>query len=186
MIQPIEHRCLPRPQGRCLTCGEPIPPPSYCGVCGESILTPHVCRPQPIPHTCGGRVASRRCLACGQPLTEARFCMTCGADITPSHRCSAAPITHVPRPDPVHICPTLELPRCPQCGVLMPAWVFCAHCGVDITPLHVCAPQLLAHVCSPLVTMPQRCSHCGELLPSPQHCTRCGADITPNHTCART
>lgn len=104
--------------------------------------------------------------------------------MTPSHRCQAAPPTEVPRPDPVHICPALKLPRCAQCDALLPALAFCERCGAEITPSHVCAPRVEPHVCPPHLTMPRRCSHCGEPLPAPRHCAHCGADVTLAHVCA--
>gem|GEM_PF-898736 len=178
-----EHRCLPRPERRCLACGDPIAPPIFCEVCGEDISAPHRCSPHPLDHVCSPVAASRRCVACDQPLPETRYCPTCGAELVSLHQCTAAPIPHVPRPDPIHICPALELQRCLQCGNLMPALVFCEKCGMDITPPHACPPRAERHVCPPLATMPRRCGRCGELLPARQHCIRCGADTTPSHIC---
>lgn len=180
-----EHRCLPLAAHSCPTCGELINPPVFCGICGENITPQHRCAPRPMPHVCRKLASPGLCLACGQPLPTARFCKTCGAEITPSHRCSAAPITHVPKPDPIHRCPSLVLPHCPQCGVLMPAMELCELCGMEITPLHTCALPQAVHVCSPLVTMPRRCPRCGEPMAAAQHCTQCGADITPVHACAQ-
>lgn len=185
MQQPAErqHQCLPLTAQPCPHCGERLEPPVYCGTCGEDISPAHVCQPHPLPHVCANAVPVGRCLACGESLPESRYCTTCGAVITPSHRCSAAPPTHVHRADPVHVCPSMKLRRCPDCGELLPALVYCEHCGVDITPPHVCQPKAAPHICPPHLMMPRRCSHCGELMSSPQHCTRCGADITPVHQC---
>lgn len=185
MDRSTEHHCLPRPAQPCPYCGEMLPPPVFCEICGANILPQHVCSPHPLPHVCADRPTPGLCLACGEELPARRFCATCGAEITPSHRCSAAPPTHIHRPDPIHTCPSLKLPRCDRCGELMPAMRFCETCGVEITPPHICTPQPEAHTCPPVVTMPHRCSTCGELLPKPRHCTQCGADITPQHTCAR-
>lgn len=179
-----EHHCLPRPARFCSTCGETISPPVFCGICGEDTTPLHVCVPRPLPHMCGTLPTRGSCLACGQPLPEAIFCTTCGADITPSHRCSAAPPTAIPRPDPLHRCPALELQYCDHCGDLLPAMTFCAYCGVEITAVHTCPPQPETHVCPPLAKMPRRCSKCGEVLPAQQHCIQCGKDITADHLCA--
>lgn len=179
-----QHQCLPRAAAPCPHCGEMLGAPAYCETCGADITPRHVCQPRPLPHLCAEKPAVGRCLACGEALPAAHFCKTCGADITPSHRCPAAPPTHVHRADPVHVCPSLKLSRCPDCGEYLPALVYCEDCGVDITPPHVCAPPVEAHGCPPHLTMPRRCSHCGELLPAPRHCAHCGADITPGHVCA--
>ncbi len=183
MEQPVQHHCLPRSARPCPQCGEMIPPPMFCETCGTDISPVHVCAPRPLPHICPPAPPPGRCLACGEPLPARRFCTTCGAEITPSHRCKAVLSITVPRPDPLHICPVLEIQRCQQCGQIMPALRFCEQCGMDITPPHICRPPQQAHTCPPYLTIPRRCPHCGELLPKPQHCTRCGADITPAHIC---
>ncbi len=183
MERAIEHRCLPRPAYSCPHCGDSVPAPQFCKVCGADISPVHQCLPRPLPHVCPPAPLRGRCLACGEPPPTPRFCVTCGADITPSHRCKAAPPTQVPRPDPLHICPALKLDRCPHCGELLPGRTYCAQCGMDITPPHVCRPVSQVHICPPYLTMPRRCSHCGETLPAPKHCAQCGADITPEHVC---
>jgi rRNA maturation endonuclease Nob1 len=183
MEQPVQHHCLPRPAHSCPQCGEMIPPPTFCETCGADVSSVHVCMPRPLPHICPPAPPPGRCLACGEPLPVRRFCTTCGEEITPSHRCKATLSITVPRPDPLHICPALEIQRCQQCGQIMPPLRFCERCGMDITPPHVCLPPPQTHVCPPYLTMPRRCSHCGELLPKPRHCTQCGADITPKHVC---
>lgn len=179
----VDHHCLPRPAPSCPMCGERLSAPVHCGICGADITPAHVCQPHPLPHVCGTPPTPGRCVACGESYPARQFCATCGADITPSHRCRAAPPTQVPRPDPIHRCPALELPRCPACGALLPAMQFCVRCGVEITPVHTCARQQAAHICPPVVTMPRRCPSCGEIKPASQHCTQCGADITPEHVC---
>jgi hypothetical protein len=186
MVEPATHHCLPRAAERCLVCGEDCPRPTFCERCGEDVTPPHVCQPHPLPHHCPPAPSPGQCLQCRLPLPKPVFCTTCGADITPGHRCRAAPPTHVHRADPVHICPsTSTLPRCPDCGLLLPPKAFCAHCGMETTPPHVCAAPPPTHVCPPLVTMPRRCSHCGELMPARRFCPLCGADLTPEHVCQR-
>jgi predicted amidophosphoribosyltransferase len=88
----------------------------------------------------------------------------------------------VHRADPVHVCPVLDVPKCGQCGALLPR-TYCERCGMDITSPHVCPPEEEAHVCPPVATMPRRCSKCGEPLPAPVFCEQCGADLTPAHQC---
>ncbi len=178
-----EHRCLPRSGQACPQCGEVIPPPGYCEICGADLSPQHVCTPRPLPHICPPGLPPGRCLACGELFPAAHFCPTCGAEITPSHHCKAAPPTHVPRPDPIHICPSLPLEHCNQCGALMPSLQYCDKCGADITPLHTCQIVPPHHACPPHLVMPRRCSHCGQAVPVSKHCTQCGADITPVHKC---
>jgi len=179
----VEHHCLPRTAQPCPQCGVMIDPAAYCGICGADISPRHVCTLHPLKHICPPQPPTGRCLDCGQPFPARQFCTTCGADITPSHHCSAAPPTVVHRADPLHRCPVLPHDRCPDCGDLLPALTFCAHCGMETTPAHVCAPAPAVHVCPPHLTMPRRCAHCGETLPAFQHCTQCGVDITPEHSC---
>jgi ribosomal protein L32 len=179
-----QHHCLPRAALPCPACGERLAAPEFCEICGEDTTPRHICVPRPLPHLCATLPTRGACLACGQALPEALFCTTCGADITPSHRCPAAPPTTVPRPDPLHRCPALELEYCAHCGGLLPAMTFCARCGMEITAGHTCPPRVETHACPPLAKMPRRCSKCGELLPAHQHCMQCGTDITAEHICS--
>jgi hypothetical protein len=177
------HHCLPRLAQTCPTCSELMPVPIFCGICGEEVTTAHQCQSRPLAHICTTRMTLAHCLTCGQPMPTPQFCVTCGAEITPSHQCLAASVAAVRRLDPLHKCPVLELEHCTSCGVLLPARSYCRSCGMETTPPHTCSVPAVNHVCSPLVTMPQRCTHCGETFPASAHCTQCGADLTPQHIC---
>lgn len=182
--QAQQHSCLPRPMRPCSMCGESLPQPTYCATCGVDVTPPHACKPHPLPHICASISTTGICLACGQPFPLLQFCKTCGADITPFHQCTAAPPTQVRRHDPIHRCPALPIQKCVTCNATMPSTAYCDHCGVEITPPHICLPAVEnQHACSPLMTMPRRCAKCGELMPAYQHCTQCGSDITSAHQC---
>jgi hypothetical protein len=183
MEKTVEHHCLPRTAQTCSLCGELLALPAYCETCGVEISPQHVCPPRPLPHVCPPQPAPGRCLDCGQPLPAKQYCETCGEEITPSHRCPAAPPTHIHRADPLHVCPSMKLQRCPSCRELLPGKQYCTQCGMEITPPHVCHAEPAPHACPPHLLMPRYCSHCGDPLPRSKFCTQCGAEITPAHVC---
>jgi len=77
----------------------------------------------------------------------------------------------------------MKLQRCPSCKELLPGKKYCAQCGMEITPPHICRAEPAPHACPPHLLMPRRCPHCGDLLPRSKFCAQCGAAITPTHVC---
>lgn len=82
-----------------------------------------------------------------------------------------------------HHCLPRSTSRCLKCGEPLDMPTFCGTCGEDVTPLHLCQPQPLEHMCSSHPA-PVKCLACGQPLPAALFCTTCGADITPSHRCA--